>query len=247
MVGIATTTLNTPRFLQQQVQQLTVASLASSANPSLLSRRSSSPATITNGGTQHATGLVALRMAPPTLGSSPLDPNGVATLNLPHSLPANNRLLRPTMGMSQTSRVPLHLRTISPATRHHRRADRNSHLSYGWTAAHVDLRRPLDRTCHRQRDQWSSRLAIRSLRPLLSTRSGGPPRTIILDPGAATIVASYSGDSVYSASQSPATPISDGPPTSFTIQASFNFYISSSKQHTTINLTLTSISGFSTR
>jgi len=75
-------------------------------------------------------------------------------------------------------------------------------------------------------------------------KTGVATLTIVLAVNSTNIVASYSGDSVYAASDSTATSVSAGPTTQFTMQMSQGTVLLQSKQHTTINLTLTSVGGF---
>jgi sugar lactone lactonase YvrE len=236
---------NTSATLQQQVQQLTVASLTSSANPSLTLSSIVLTCAITNGGTQHATGLVTFTDGSSTLGSAPLDANGIATLNLPSLAVGQHSIVASYNGdiadFPSTS-VPLAQVIQLRATTDVLTATATS-LTGGKQLTLISVVR------------WTGPVAPTGsvIFKIGNTVIGTAPAdsigvatlTIILDPGAATIVASYSGDSVYSASQSPATPISDGPPTSFTMQASSTSIALVSKQNTTINLTLTSLNGFS--
>jgi large repetitive protein len=236
---------NTSAILQQQVQQLTVASLASSADPSLTLSPIVLTCTITNGGTQHATGLVAFTDGSSTLGSAPLDANGVATLNLPSLAAGQHSIIASYTGdvadFPSTS-APFAQAVQLRATTDVLTATATS-LTGGQQLTLISVVRWTGSVTPTGSVIFTIGNTVIATAPVDTV--GVATSTIILDPGAATIVASYSGDSFYSASQSPATPISDGPPTSFTIQASSTSISLASKQHTTINLTLTSISGFS--
>jgi large repetitive protein len=236
---------NTSAILQQQVQQLTVASLASSANPSLTLSSIVLTCTITNRGTQPATGLVTFTDGSSTLGSAPLNASGVATLNLPSLAVGQHSIIASYGGdvadFPSTS-APFAQVVQLRATTDVLTATATS-LTGGQQLTLISVVRWTGPVAPTGSVVFTIGNTVIGTSPVDSI--GVATLTIILDPGAATIVASYSGDSVYSASQSPATPISDGPPTSFTMQASSTSIALVSKQNTTINLTLTSLNGFS--
>jgi len=236
---------NTSAILQQQVQQVTISTIASSANPTLTLTPIVITCTVANGGAQNATGSVTFTDGSTALGSAPLNANGVATLNLP-SLAAGQHSIVATYGGDgadfPSTSVPFVQAVQLRPTTDVLTATATS-LTGGQQVTLISVVR------------WSGPVAPTGsviftegntvIGTSIVDSVGVATISVTFDPGAATMVASYSGDSVYSASQSPATPITSGPPTSFTMQLSSTAVTLVSKQNTTVNLTLTSLNGFS--
>jgi large repetitive protein len=245
---------NTSAILQQQVQQVTVASLASNANPALTLAPVVITCTVTNGNSIHATGLVTFTDGTSVIGSVALDNNGVATLSLP-SLPAGQHSIVAAYS-GDTSDFPS---TSSPLGQVVQLRATSDVL----TATNDVITTTTVTSSPTNGEQLTLISVVRWTGPTTPTGSvtfklgntvvgtalvdnvGLATLTVVLDPGAAEFVASYSGDSVYSASNSPATPITQGPPTSFTMQLSPAAVTVASKQNTTVTLTLSSLNGFS--
>jgi large repetitive protein len=245
---------NTSPILQQQVQQVTVASLASSANPALTLAPVVITCTVTNGNTVRATGLVTFTDGTSVIGSAALDNNGVATLSLSslpagqHSIvaaysgdiadfPSTSSPLGQIVQLRATSDVLTATNDVITTTTVTSSPTNGEQLTLisvvRWTG-------PTTPT-----GSMTFKLGNTVVGTALVDNVGLATLTVVLDPGAAEFVASYSGDSVYSASSSPATPITQGPPTSFTMQLSPPAVTVASKQNTTVTLTLSSLNGFS--
>jgi hypothetical protein len=251
--GDSNNSSNTSAVLHQQVQQVTVTSLTSSANPALTLAPIVITCAVSNGGTQPATGTVTFTDGGSALGSVVLDGNGFATISLP-SLPAGQHPIVVTYSGDvadfASASAPLaevvQLRTTTDVL-----------------TATTDVATTTVTTSPTNGEELTLISVVRWTGPTTPTGSvvfklggtvvgtslvdsvGVATLVVDLNPGSAQFMANYSGDSVYGASVSPATSITNGPPTSFTMQLSPSAVTLASKQNTTINLTLTSLSGFS--
>jgi hypothetical protein len=74
--------------------------------------------------------------------------------------------------------------------------------------------------------------------------TGVATMTIVVQSGSEQIVATYSGDTSYAGSNSGATNITSGPATQFTLLVNPTSMTIQSKQHTTVNISVASIKGF---
>lgn len=236
---------NSSAILRQQVQQVTVATLASSANPALTLTPIVVTCTVTNGGTQHATGQVTFTDGSSILGKVMLDVNGVATLSLPSLSAGAHQIIASYTGdvadFPDTSAPLTQVVQLRPTT--DVLTATSTSLTGGQQLTLISVVRwtgPVAPTGSVVFKEGSTVIGTAALDNI-----GVATLTIILDPGAATMVASYSGDSVYAPSDSAATPLTDGPPTSFTMQLSSSAITLASKQNTTVNITISSLNSFS--
>ncbi|WP_213804807.1 Ig-like domain repeat protein [Granulicella sp. dw_53] len=242
--GDANNSPNSSGVLQQQVQQVTRTTLASNANPSLTLDPITLTSTVVNGGTQPATGLVTFTEGSLVLGAVALNGNGVATLTLPslaagaHSIIATYAGDVPDLPSASATLVQtVQLRATTTTL----------------TAVSTSLT---------DGQQLTLISAVRWTGPVTPTgivtftyggtligtsvvdKTGVATLTILLNLSKSNVVATYSGDPVYSTSSSVPTPIAPGPATQFSLDMSKYAVSLKSKEHTTIDLTLTSVNGY---
>jgi hypothetical protein len=236
---------NSSGVLQQQVQQTTRTALSSSANPSLTLTSVTITAAVANGGAQPATGTVTFTEGASLLGSVVLDGNGIATITLPSLAAGSHPIVAtysgdvadlPSVSVALAQVVQLRATTtVLTAT--------STSLSGGQQItliAVVSFTGPTPPT---------GTVAFKNGTIVLGTspvdKTGVATLTVILNGTQANLVASYSGDLVYSPSASASTPVTAGPATQFTLDLSSATMSLQTKQHSTVALTLTSIKGFS--
>jgi sugar lactone lactonase YvrE len=236
---------NSSGVLQQQVQQTTRTSLSSSANPSLTLNSVTITAAVANGGPQPATGTITFTEGSSLLGSVVLDGNGLATIVLPSLTAGSHPIVAtysgdvanlPSVSIALAQVVQLRATTtVLTAT--------STSLSGGQQItliSVVSFTGPIPPT---------GTVSFKNGTTVLGTspvdKTGVATLTVILNATQVNLVASYSGDLVYSPSASSSTPITTGPATQFTLDLSSAVMSLQSKQHSTVDLTLTSIKGFS--
>lgn len=240
---------NTSAPLHQQVQQVTVTSLTSNANPALTLAPIVITCTVTNGGAQPATGTVTFTDGSTALGSIVLNGNGLAALSLP-SLPAGQHSFVATysgdVGNFPSTATPLaevvQLRTTSDVLTATTDVVAGASPTNGEELTLISVIRWTGPTT--PTGSVVFKLGNTVVGTSLVNNVGVATLVVDLNPGAAQFAANYSGDSVYAASASPATSISSGPPTSFTMKLNPGSVTVASKQSSTVDLTLSSLSGF---
>jgi sugar lactone lactonase YvrE len=243
--GSSTSNPSTSNTLLLSVQQLTQLTVTSDANPTLTLIPIQLSAVISNSGGGSSTGSVTFSDGSTKLGSAPLNANGQAVLNLT-SLSAGNHPLQATYSgdpsnFSSTSPTLVQTVLLRPT-------------SVDLTATSTDPNNPQQITLigvvH-----WSGPLTptgsitFSNGNTVLGTGSvdsvGVATVTVILQSNANSIQAGYGGDAYYAPSTSLLTTITGGPATQFTMLVSPSSVSLQSKQHTTVNLVLSSVQNFS--
>lgn len=242
--GDANNSPNSSLGLSQQVEQTTQVALTSSGSPSPTLTSILLTATVTNGGSVPATGIVTFTEGATVLGVGVLGSNGVATLNLSTLAAGQHTIIAAyggdTADLASTSESLLQTVQLRPTSD----ALTASAIPDG-NGQQVTLISVL---------QWSGPVVPTGT---VTFKTGG---TIIGtgtvdNTGVATLVAqlsnlpqtvvsSYGGDTVYAASNSTATSISPTEGPQFTMQLNPTSMTLASKSHTTVTLTITSQAGF---
>jgi len=227
------------------VKQLTSVALASSANPATTLSSIVLTATVRNSGVGQATGTVTFTDGSTQLGIAMLNASGVASLTVPLLSAGNHSLLASYAGDTQnfpgtSSSVPQGV-TLRPTT-------------IAITSSNTDTTNPQQVTLI-SAVGWSGPVpptgtvtfAVGTL--VLGSSQidaiGIATLTVILQPGTASVVATYSGDASYAGSNSLATSISGGIATQFAIVVNPTSLSFPTAQHASVNIGITSLKGFS--
>jgi large repetitive protein len=230
--------------LQELVKNATVTSIVTNANPTLTLAPIALTASVGNGGTQRASGSITFRDGSSLLGTASLDGNGQAVLSLP-SLPAGQHNIVASYGgdavdfSSSSTALPLSVQ-LRPTT--NVVTATTTSLTDGKQLTLISVVRWSGPTTPTGTVNFKVGSTIVGTRNVDSV--GVATLTIVLDPGSAGVVSSYSGDAAYAPSISPTTTVTEGPPTSFTLQLSDSDLKLQSKQNTTISLNIKSLNGF---
>jgi hypothetical protein len=228
----------------EQVQQLTTLSLASSLNPAATLSGIAFTAVASNGNPQAApTGVVTFTEGAVVLGTVALDANGIAVVRVA-SMSAGNHVVHasyagdggdfPSVAQPLTQGIQLR------ATTNALTASATS-LDGGQQETLISVLRwdgPVAPTGTMTFTTGSNVIGSATV-----DKTGVATMTIVLK-STENIVATYSGDSVYSASTSPITSISGAPASQFTMQTNPSSITLQSKQHATVDLTIGSVKGF---
>ncbi len=241
--GKASTSSSVP--LSLVVQQVTKVAVLSSANPSLTLSAITFTATITNAGASVPTGTVSFVDGTTNLGTANVDATGHATVSVTSMIAGNHSVVASYTGdgadFASVSAALAQGVTLRPTT---------TALSSTSTDPNNPLTVTLIGVVH-----WSGNAAPPSGKVTFKTSSNTIGSAIIDATGVATItmtlqtqtesiVASYNGDDSYASSDSLATNITGGAATQFTMVLDPPNASLQSKQRTTVNLTLSSIKGF---
>jgi large repetitive protein len=242
--GDANNSPNSSLGLSQQVEQTTQVALTSSGSPSLTLTSVLLTATVTNGGSVPATGIVTFTEGATVLGVGVLGTNGIATLNLSTLAAGQHTIIAAYSGdtadLASTSEQLLQTVQLRPT-------------SDALTASAVPAGNGQQVTLISVL-QWTGpvvptgTVTFKTGSTVLGTSSvdstGVATLVVVLSTPPETIVSSYGGDTVYSPSSSPATSISSNQGAQFTMQLSQTSATLASKQHMTVTLTVQSLGGF---
>jgi sugar lactone lactonase YvrE len=227
------------------VKELTTTVLASTANPTATLSSIVLSANVINSGVGEPTGTVTFTDGPSLLGTATLNGNGVASLTVPSLGAGNHALLASYAGdtenFSSTSSSLVEGIQLRPT-------------STALSSSATDPNNPLQITLISVVD-WSGPVAPTGAMTFTvgSTILGSTPLdsigvatlNVTLSSATEEVTATYSGDASYASSTSPATSISGGTASQFTMQLNPSTLTLQSKQHATTSITLTSVSGFS--
>jgi sugar lactone lactonase YvrE len=230
--------------LSLSVRQNTIMSLGSSSNPSL----TLSPITLTVGVTSQVvlpTGSITFFDGSTQLGTAVLDGTGHASLTLPR-LAAGTHALQTTYSGDAANFAS------SPATVSEIVQLRGTTSTL--TASQTDTSNPLQVTLIGV-VRWDGvtppigSITFKTANATIGTgtidQTGVATITVYLESSTTeNVTASYSGDASYSASTSTATAISSGPAPQFTIQVDSPTVTLASKEHSVVNVTISSVKGF---
>jgi sugar lactone lactonase YvrE len=240
--GDAGTQVSTSGVLLQVTQMQTHISLASSVNPALTVQSIQLTATVTNGAS--ATGIVTFTDGSTSLGSVVLGGDGTATLTVPALAAGSHTLVAAYGGDSQnlpSTTAPLSETVQLRASSTTMTVSSNNYVS-GQQVTLVGVVQTNGPVAPTGTVTFTSGGNLLGTAPV--SAAGAATFTIFpLDPSY-SIVATYSGDAVYSGSAAAAYTITSGPSTTFTMTPSWTTNSISSGTHTVVNLTLTSVKGF---
>jgi large repetitive protein len=227
------------------VKELTSLSLASNVNPLTTLSPVILTAAVTNSGAGQGTGIVTFTDGSAQLGTAILDATGHASLTVASMLSGNHVLLAsyagdadnfPSTSPSLTEGVQLRPTTIAVTGSS---TDANNSQQVTLIAA-VGWSGPVPPT---GTVSFAVGSAVLGSAPVDSI--GIATLTVVLSSTTESIVATYNGDASYATSTSLATNIAGGAATQFTMQLSPPSLTFASGQHSTANLILSSLSGFS--
>ncbi len=244
--GDSNNTSSNSAILQQQVQQTATVVLASNHNPSLTQDLVTLTCSVANGSSQHPSGKIVFSEGATALGIASLDINGSATLNLAALTAGQHSILATYSGDSAN------LAGVSSTLVQTVQLRPTSEVVTGTTTSAPDGGRQVTLISV---VRWNGStvptgtVTFKAGSSILGTgtvdQTGVATLTVILSSSSISVVASYSGDSIYAASDSDATPISNSAPTQFTMQISPSTLQLQTKQHSTVSLTLTSLNSYS--
>ncbi len=229
------------------VKQTTSLALTSSVNPALTLSLITLTASVTNAGAAVATGNIVFTEGTTQLGIAALDAGGHASLALP-SLPAGTHTITASYAGDENDFAAsspaltqiVNLRATGTSLTGSQTDSINPQQVTLIAVVHSDGSVPSTGSVRFS----SGGLAIGTA---AVDRTGVATLTILLEnsEGSENIVASYAGDAVYAASDSAPTVVQAGPATQFTLAIDPARVSIVSKQHTIIQLSLSSVKGFS--
>jgi sugar lactone lactonase YvrE/predicted secreted protein len=234
---------STPQVLT--VKELTTTALTSSTNPASTLTSVTLTASVTNSGVGEPTGTITFSDGSNLLGTATLNGAGVASLTVPSLAAGNHSLVAAYNGdgdnFSSTSTTLTQGVQLRPTTTalSSSNTDPNNPLSTTLISV-VSWSGPATPTGTVTFTSGSTVLGSTQLDSI-----GVASLTVVLSSATESIVATYNGDASYASSASLATTISSGPATQFTLQVSPSALTLQSKQHAVVNVSLSSISGFS--
>ena len=240
--GKASSSKSTP--LSLAVRQITSTALSSNANPALTLSSIMLTAAVANGGTTAPSGIVTFADGNTQLGTATLDAGGRTAITVPLLAAGNHSLTVSYAGDS------MDFQSVSAT------------LTQGVQLRPTSTTLTATETNPSNSQQVTLVSVVRSIGPVMPTgtitfsrggavlgsssidSTGVATLNIILQSGAASVAASYSGDSAYASSSSLAISVTGGPATQFTLQIDPPNMAMPSKQHGTVNLTIVSVKGF---
>ncbi|HEY4011564.1 MAG TPA: Ig-like domain-containing protein, partial [Acidobacteriaceae bacterium] len=229
------------------VKQTTAIVVESSVNPALTLSSIVLTARLTNEGAAVASGTIVFSDGSTQLGTAPLDANGNASITIPSLAAGVHRITASYAGDADDFAA-----TSSPFVETVNLRTSTTSL----TASHTDSSDPQQVTLIAVVQASGTQSATGTvgfmngnveLGMATVDGTGVATLTIELDQSqtAENVVAQYSGDVVFAASNSAATAVQAGPATQFTLAITPAAVNVISKQHTAISLSLSSVAGFS--
>lgn len=229
------------------VKQTTSLVLVSPSNPALTVSPITLTANLTNAGAAAATGDVVFSEGSTQLGTAVLTASGNASLTLP-SLPAGAHAISASyagdendfVAVSQVLSQIVDLRGTTTTLTGSQTDSTNPQQVTLIAVVHSDGTVP-------PTGSISFTSEGRAIGTATVDGTGVATLTILLENsgGSENVIASYTGDDVYAASNSTSTTVQAGPATQFTLTIDPARVSIVSKQHTNIQLSLSSIKGFS--
>lgn len=204
-------------------------------------------AAVVNGGSIHPSGLVTFSEDSVAIGVGTLDGNGVATILIP-SLPAGSHTFTASYAgdnpdIASTS-APF-LQVVQPRSTTDELTTSATSLSGGQQLTLISVVRPQgDAPSTGPTGNVTFLSGTTALATTAIDKTGVATVTVILSGSSATISSSYSGDVNYAPSTSSPTQVEIGPAPNFNLSATPTSWQMQTKQHNTINLTLTSVKSF---
>jgi sugar lactone lactonase YvrE len=229
------------------VQAPTTTTVSSSQNPLQTLTPVVISATVANGGTQNATGVVTFTEDSATVSTGTLNANGVATVSLPsltvgsHTFVASyagDALNLPSISAPFTQVVQLRPTTDVLTTS-------ESSLTGGQQLTLISVIHP---TGGAGSVAPTGTITFMDGSTTLATSgvdgTGVATVTVLLSGSSANLSSTYSGDANYASSSSSPSTVTIGPAPDFSLQATPTTWQMQSKQHIAINVTLTSVRNF---
>jgi hypothetical protein len=231
--------------LAENVVQATTVALTSSQNPSLALDPVTFTAKVANSGSRPPTGTVVLRDGTTVLGSVTLDATGTASFAVT-SMAFGQHPISAAYGgdtvdlasVSATMTQSVQLRPTSEVV-----TASSTSLTGGQQVTLIAVLRFSGPVAAAGNVTFTSNGATLGTTAIDST--GVATFTANLLTNSPTVIATYSGDSVYAGSTSAQTSITVTPPTQFSIQINPPAVTLQSQQHSTVTLTLASVNNFS--
>jgi len=236
-------------------QTITITVLQSPTTTTISSSQSPLPtltpvvisAAVSNGGSIPPTGLVTFSEDSISIGVGTLDATGTATISIP-SLPAGSHTFTASYA-GDTLDIPSasapFVQVVQPRSTTDVLTASATSLNGGQQLTLISVVRP---TGSAPATGPTGNVTFLSGTNTLATSpvdaTGVATVTVILPGTSATISSTYSGDVNYAASSSSKTEVSIGPAPNFSLDATPTTWQMQSKQYTTVNLTLTSVKGF---
>ena len=231
--------------LAENVVQATTVALTSSQNPSLALDPVTFTARVANSGSRPPTGTVVLRDGTTVLGNVTLDATGTASFAVT-SMAAGQHPISAAYGgdavdlasVSTTMTQSVQLRPTSEVL-----TASSTSLTGGQQVTLIAVLRFSGPVAATGNVTFASNGTTLGTTAIDST--GVATFTANLLTNSPTVIATYSGDSVYAGSTSAQTSITVTPPTQFSIQINPSAVTLQSQQHSTVTLTLASVNNFS--
>ncbi|HEY4782515.1 MAG TPA: Ig-like domain-containing protein, partial [Chthoniobacterales bacterium] len=204
-------------------------------------------AAVSNGGSIPPTGLVTFSEDSNSIGVGTVDATGTATISIP-SLPAGSHTFTAyyagdTLDIPSGS-APFVL-VVQPRATNDVLTSSATSLDGGQQLTLISVVRPVGNA---PATGPTGNVTFLSGSNTLATTAvdatGVATVTVILSGTSATISSTYSGDANYAASSSSKTEVNIGPAPNFNLDATPTTWQMQSKQYTTVQLTLTSVKGF---
>ena len=204
-------------------------------------------ARVSNGGSIPPTGLVTFSEDSISIGVASLDANGTASISIP-SLPAGSHTFVASYAgdaLDVPSLSGPFVQVVQPRATTDVLTTSATSLDGGQQLTLISVVRP---TGTAPTTGPTGNVTFLSGTDTLATTpidaTGVATVTVILSGTSATISSSYSGDVNYAASKSSETPVTIGPAPNFSMQATPSTWQMQTKQYTKVQLTLTSVRGF---
>jgi hypothetical protein len=241
--GKASASVSTPLIVV--VKELTQIALTTSANPAQTLSSVVLTATVANSGVGVPSGTVTFMDGSATLGTATLNAAGVATFTVTAFTAGSHSLVASYGGdatdFSSASAALAESVTLRPTTTSLTATPTNPN-----NAQEVTLIAVVDGNgTPAPSGKITFTIGTTTLGSSIVGSTGVATLDVILQTMTETITATYSGDASYAASASPATSITGGAATQFTLQMNPSSATIASKQRTTVNITLSSLNNFS--
>jgi large repetitive protein len=240
--GKASASVSTPIAIS--VKQTTAVAIASSANPSLTLSPITLSVTVTDIGITTPGGTVTFTDGATQLGVATLDASGRAAITVP-SLTATAHSIQASYsgdGSNFTSVSPMLSQVVTLRPTVTAVTATASDPTNSAQVTLISVVRWTGPTAPTGTITFTTGTTTIGSVPVDATGVG--TLTINVNLGTEMIVASYSGDASYAASDSPATSVTSGPATQFTMQIAPPTMTVVSKQHGVVTLTVASVKGF---
>jgi Big-like domain-containing protein/NHL repeat-containing protein len=204
-------------------------------------------ATVANGGTQRATGLVTFIEDSVSIGVGTLNANGVATISIP-SLPAGSHTFTANYagdGLDLASSAPPFTQIVQLRPTTDALSTSTTSLSGGQQLTLISVVRPMGSAGSVNPTGTVTFMSGSITLATVPIDATGVATVTVLLPGtSANLSSTYSGDINYATSSASPATVPIGPAPDFTLEATPITWQLQSKQHRDIQITLTSVRNF---